>query len=135
MIGEIVVALLVAFVLSALLVTVFGWERPDRRGRGSAMVFLLMVLFLATWAGGLWLTPFGPMHWGLQWLPYVVVGLVVALLLAALIPTARAPRTRREALERADRQEQLEKGTVAFFGAFLWVLVLVLVVGIVAGYV
>lgn len=52
----------------------------------------LLVLFLFVWAGGVWVTPFGPEAGGIYWLPYVVVGLLAALVLAAATPPWWRPK-------------------------------------------
>jgi hypothetical protein len=48
------------------------------------LVFFLVV-FVATWAGGVWITPFGPVILNLSVFPFVVTGLLIALLLMVFI--------------------------------------------------
>jgi len=92
MVFELALSLLIAILLSVLLVSVVVPADSDRRGPGPTL-FLFVVLLLATWAGGVWLPPLGPAAWGVHWLSFVVVGLFVALLLAATMPPryTRAP--------------------------------------------
>lgn len=70
-----VLALLVALTVSALV------GRPGPWGRFWA---LWLVLFLGAWALGVWIEPFGPALWGVTWLPFFLVLVVLALLLAAV---------------------------------------------------
>src|SRR5215471_6809262 len=85
---EFVFALVISIVCAAVLLPIAaqgGW----RIGRTSldplALFILLLILFLATWAGGIWLVPIGPRLWGVAWASFVAVGFLVALLIGALI--------------------------------------------------
>lgn len=82
--------LLFALVIALLLTAVFA-AGFRRRGPWGIWWIFLLVIFLAAWAGGVWMTPFGPTLFDVYWLPFVFVGLVAALLLAAAAP----PTTRR----------------------------------------
>jgi hypothetical protein len=126
---ELFFAVLVALVLSWLLVAVLGWQRPAREGTWASIMLVFVLLFLFIWAGGVWVSPFGPALWGAYFLPFLVVGLALTLLFAAVIPPRR-PRTPREAIEEARTEAAID----AAFSAFFWVLVVVLVVSIVAHY-
>ncbi|MBD3337300.1 MAG: hypothetical protein GF355_17445 [Candidatus Eisenbacteria bacterium] len=122
-------ALIIAVLFSALLVGLFGWRHPARTGAGAALVFLFLILLLATWAGGAWMGPFGPPLWGGYWLPPLLVGVVILLIIAALVPV-RPPRTRVAADEPSGEVE----GPALFFGLFFWLLLLALAVAVVAAY-
>lgn len=50
-----VMALIVAVLLTLAFAAVSGTRRP----RGGTLTFLLVIL-LASWAGGIWISPFGP---------------------------------------------------------------------------
>ena len=45
-----------------------------------------LVLLLIVWAASIWTRPIGPVYWGVAWIPLFFIGLIFALLLAA-IPT------------------------------------------------
>ena len=92
------------------------------RGRSWA---LLAVLFLVTWAGGIWVAPFGPPIGAIYWLPFTLIAVLLATLLAAVVPPElRTPR------DIVTREEELETG----LGFFFWILVVGLVVAIVLRY-
>lgn len=123
---DLLLALAVAFVLSAIFSAAFHTRGPW----GIWWVFLL-VIFLVTWAGGLWLTPFGPTVFDVAWLPFLFVGLIVTLLLVAVVPPARPPRTYGEAVAEA----QAEEAVIAAFSIFFWILLIGLFLTIILGYV
>jgi hypothetical protein len=54
-IPEALIAAIVSLVLSGLFVLV-----TRRGGRRTGLLWLFLILFLASWAGGVWLKPFGP---------------------------------------------------------------------------
>ena len=84
---EFVFALIVSMICAALLLPFAARSRLRSRYprlEPVSIFVILLILFLATWAGGIWLVPFGPRLWGVAWASFVVVGLVVALLMAAL---------------------------------------------------
>lgn len=58
-------------------------RRGFRRWR-DRFGFLLLVL-LGSWAGGVWLVAFGPVISGTHWLPFLIAGIMVALLALALM--------------------------------------------------
>ena len=92
----------------------------------SRIFFLLLILFFATWAGGIWLAPVGPRVWGESWLGFLVIALLVGLLMAAL---ARPLAMRASASAGLGSGEQLP-----VFNVFTLLLILLLLLAIVAGY-
>jgi hypothetical protein len=128
---HLVVALLVALFLSLLLI-------PLRRPRSAqaktstavGVLFLFFILFLGTWAGGLWITPFGSPWLGVYWMPFVVAGLFVALLVAATDQSSRRSYERKKT--EPDHVEHAALATA--FGLLFWILIMALVIAIFAGY-
>lgn len=120
-------ALLMALILCAVFVLGFGKKGPWDR----FSVFFIIVL-LAAWAGGVWLNPVGPPFLGVHWVSFLLVGLLIALLLAAAIP----PKDSQSTVEIVEPGEQLkeQKALARTLGAFLWVFLLVLVLSIVVRY-
>jgi hypothetical protein len=110
----------IALVLSLFLAVFMGWRPPGRMETTAwvSTLFLFIILFLAVWAGGVWIIPFGPPLWGGYWLPFFVVGLVISFLLlaAASAPAPRKPRTRMEAVQQAEDRENAERVFNVFFG-------------------
>lgn len=120
---EVMTALAVAILLTAILAATL----PVRRLWRGWLLFFGAVL-LAAWAGGVWLPPVGASAVGIYWMPFLFVGLVVALLLA--------PSIRRRARERSQRAEGAEKVPVeTTFSVLMWVLMIGLAVAILLAYV
>ena len=84
-------AFFIALALAGILAAFTGDRRTRRTGALPLFLFLFFLLLMTTWAGGVWMTPFGPVLWGAYWLPFLAVAVIVALLLAALMPPARPP--------------------------------------------
>jgi hypothetical protein len=120
-------ALCTAVILS--LVFVFGFGR--RRVWSAVLIFFVLIL-LASWAGGIWLTPIGPPLWEAYWLPFLIAGLIFALVLVA----AAAPPSRRSSVELVEpaKEEVDKKAAYWVVGIFFWFLIAVLIVAIVWGY-
>jgi hypothetical protein len=117
------IALLFTFVLG------FGFRRKSP-GVGFLPMFLLIFLFV--WAAGAWVAPVGPAAWDVPWLAFGIIGLIVTLLLATLIP----PRPVRTAVQmKTSEQEQEEKAESVALGLAFWVLLAGLAVAIVLAYV
>ena len=122
--------LLIAFLITIVLVAIFGiFVRGEAIGAGLFWFFLL--IFLATWAGGIWLAPIGPPLFGVSWLGFLLVGLIFALLIMALLPPAAPrPRTPGEVRE----EVEAEAGAFAALNIFFWILLVGFIVAIVASY-
>jgi hypothetical protein len=124
-----IVILVLSVVLAALLVGVLGWRRPGRAEALPAAVFLLAVLFLGMWAGILWVDPVGPVAWGVPWVPLVIIGVVLSLVLAVTIPSRRPPPGEEVRIV-PDKTTPAERT----LGMFSWILLAVLLIVVVAGY-
>jgi hypothetical protein len=124
---EFVFALVISMLCAAFLLpltasTGIRMRHPDVE---PGSVFLtLLILFLATWAGGIWLVPVGPRLWGVAWGSFVVVGLVVALVIAAVSRPADRPAPTDEPPTARQRVVDL----------LALILMVTLVLAIVAGY-
>lgn len=128
---EVFVALFIALLVSVL----FCFAMRRRMPRTGFFWFFLL-LFLATWAGGIWIGPFGPSFRGVYWLPFVLVAILAGFLLAAFAPR-RAPRGRIETLEMLEEIEQerrLGKLTYISFGLFFWMALFGLILVIILRY-
>ncbi|MEZ5988411.1 MAG: hypothetical protein R3F30_04690 [Planctomycetota bacterium] len=119
-------ALAIALFLALLFRPVLDLRREP--GKGIALIPFFVIVFMVTWAGGLWLQPFGPTTWGLPWLVFVTVGLVTAILIAATIPPVPHRQDGRLAEGPEDDPRVAE---VPVFNWFFWALITVTVVAVV----
>ena len=75
------------------------------------------------WAGGGWIYAGGPVLWGAPWLSFLLIGLFITLLIAALAP----PPPPREGTEVVlETPEERKAGIV--FGVIFWILFIGLIV-------
>jgi len=125
-VGEIFLLLGIALLFSFIFVGALGWRRGGEPV-WPALLFVLLILFPMFWLTSLWVEPVGPVYLGVAWIPIILVALIVMLIIAAAVP----PRPRRAAVATAPEEETA--ADVAF-GIFFWVLLIVLVLGIAAGY-
>lgn len=121
---DFVFALFFAFFFVLILSSVFRREAPWP----LALFFVFFLIFI--WAGGVWLTPVGPVLWEGYWLPFFFVGLIFMLLVAALLPS-RGPRQ----VPPTEAEASAESKTAAALGAFFWILFLVLFAALIVHYV
>jgi hypothetical protein len=120
---------LVVFFIALLLAAIFGIGiRKQPIGADLGIFFLLLLLL--TWAGGLWLAPIGPPVWGSPWLSFLLVGFLLVLLFAALTPPYRQPRNPRKVEQ---ERQQAYQAAIAV-NAFLWVLIISLILVIFIAY-
>jgi MFS family permease len=130
--AELVTALVIAGTLSYLFA-----HNLKRRGNRSGFFWFFLLIFMITWAGGLWLMPFGPALLGIHWLPFATIGLVGAIVVS-LLAGRRYPRNRHETidlLERVEKGRELQKVTYLSLNIFFWLVLLVLVMAVVFRYV
>ncbi len=121
---DLILAFVVAVVMTYIFVGILGF-----RGPWPGFIAFLAVLFLATWAGGIWIRPPGPYTYGLYWAaPFVITALVVALLLAAAGPP------RRGKVETIHEVKEREHAAVLAINYIVWAAIAILAALIVAEY-
>jgi len=93
---EFLMSLAVALIMCVLFVLI----ARSRISRTGFLWFFLFIL-MATWAGGVWIRPFGPAMANIRWMQFLVVGLLAVLLVALFVPL-RPPRGRDKTLDQLD---------------------------------
>ena len=122
---DFIIAFSIAIIFVLILRAIFGRRAPF----GSVWI-LLLFLFLVTWAGGLWLVPFGPTLFDVTWLPFLVVGVFIAIILATTVPPEpKHPRTVEEA-----RAEETAATGLAGLTVFFWITILLTIIAILLAY-
>ncbi|MBI2269867.1 MAG: hypothetical protein HYU69_05850 [Bacteroidetes bacterium] len=115
-----------AFVIAFLFALIFGAFFSKRTfWRGFFLFFF--IIFLAGWSSQLWITPYGPVLWGVSWLSLFFVTLIFSLLIIALIPPVNiSPVT--------TANKNAEETSAVAFGVFFWFLIILLITSIAVGY-
>ena len=129
---ELFAAFTVALTLSVIFATA-TWKRGRRKGS----FWLFLILFFGTWEGGVWMKPFGPAVWGIRWLFFLLVGAVVALVLAVgqSRPKPQGRQVTIENFERMKGERDLEQAAGVTLTILFWVLLLTLLGATVVRYV
>ena len=120
------IALAIAGSGTAAFTLLFG-----RRGSWASFPLFFLIIFLAAWAGGVWVTPIGPPMWEVYWLPFLVAAVLFAFLLAAVTPSERPPQSSLEAWE----QTRELATTALVVETFFWLLVVSFILIILLRYV
>jgi Ca2+/Na+ antiporter len=127
---------LISLVVALVLCVIFALVTRSKSRRTGVVWFFLFVL-MATWAGGVWIRPFGPTLSDVRWLQFLVVGLLVVLMFALFAPL-KPPRGRRETLDQLEEiahQRELTKVTYITVGIVFWVIFVILIIAVIARYV
>jgi len=91
-----------------------------------------VILLLGILVADLWLTPIGPVFWGISWVPILFFGFILALLLAAA-DSPSEKRRRYEAKKSGDVTKVGQEHTSLAFSAFFWVLLIFLAIAVLIG--
>jgi hypothetical protein len=126
---DLLIALLVALLLTSIVVLGFR-----RTGPWASFLLLFFVIFLATWAGGIWLLPFGRPLGGVYWLPFLMVGIIFALLLSSIVPWQKEEESSIKLVTQKEKKAQ-ERSARRRAGLLFWVFVGTLVLAIILHYV
>ncbi len=119
-------ALMTALGLSAIFIAGFR-----KRGPWDNFLLFFAVVFLGSWAGGIWFSPLGPPLGRVYWLPFLIVGLIFALLLASVVSPFPQDTTV-QLLGPGEKSPETRKRMV--LGVYFWLLISALVVLIVTRY-
>lgn len=99
-------------------------------------VRVFLIIFFITWAGGVWIKPFGPSFHGIYWLPFTLSG-VIASLLIATTAHGRLPKNRRETLQllvRVERGRKLNQLTGTIISLLLGAMLILMMAAIIVRY-
>jgi hypothetical protein len=134
MYSAIIAAIGVALVVTILFV-VLGMRGPW----GSAWT-LFLFLFMAMWVTGLYVSPVGPVYWGIAWVPIIFAGILFSILLIAVMPDAsrNKRRLRNGKLENENRDANISDPDSAeinstAIGSFFWILIMLFTLAIIVG--
>jgi hypothetical protein len=120
---------IVAALLMALFITLFFSGVLKHKGPWDAIWLVFVTIFLASWAGYLWISPFGPMVMGVSVMPIFVVGLIFAFILAAVTVPSR------KVVKNMEIKEDVPSDARVAISIFFWIVLILLVLAIITGYV
>ena len=128
---DLLIALAVASLLAAVVFLLLRTTGP-----WASFPLLFLALFLATWAGGIWLAPIGRPVGGVYWLSFLMAGIVFALLLSAVVPPERPEMEEStiELLTETEKKARERKNRLAV-GLLFWLFAGVLSAAILLRYV
>ncbi len=133
-VADLLIALAIAIILTMIFMPQWRKYQPSGTLAGLAgFLWFFVLIFLASWLGGVWIPPVGPSIWGVYWFPFLMMGLLFALLLAAAAPPRR-PRPKHITLENAREAPAMEETTFMVINLFYRVLLIALLVGILTRY-
>lgn len=78
---DLVLVLVISIVFTAAFA--MGFRKLNFQFR---MIFLFLILFLSTWAGGIWVKPIGPAVFSENFFSFLIVGFIMGMLLTAFLP-------------------------------------------------
>ena len=128
---ELLSALIVALILSASFAFVIR-----RRGSRKGFFWFFLLIFLATWAVGIWIKPFGPSLGGIYWMPFLIIGMLIVLFVAVITPLP-PPKGRHETLDMLDQIEkdrEVKQFAYISLNVSFWILLFVLIILILVRY-
>ena len=132
LIKEFLISLVVALVLCVIFALV-----TRRRVQRTGFIWFFLFVLMATWAGGVWIRPFGPALSDVRWLQFLVIGLLVVLMFALFAPL-KPPQGRHDTLDQLEeiaQQKELTKVTYITLGIVFWVILVILIIAIIVRYV
>jgi hypothetical protein len=115
-IADLFVALAFGFFIVWITSFVFG-----TRGPWNSFLWFFLVVSIFSWAGGIWLVPFGPLWHGTNWLPIMLMGIFIALLLVAASP--RPPRK-----SMTMQEKSTTNADKAIVDGIIWILIICLLI-------
>jgi hypothetical protein len=118
--------LIFSLAIALFLTIVFAVVGKRAKSAGRIALFFVIV-FLACWAGGVWITPVGPAFLGVYWVAFFVVGLVFALLLEGL--SALSKRSDSTAKEVGVEEREIEKVVSFVFLILFFAFVIIIIAG------
>ena len=123
--------LLIAFVLALVISLIFSPSLRDKDSSTAPVIVMFVILLLAGIAAPYWVVPFGPLVWGIAWMPLVITVLIFSFLLAA--PSPYKSRRYRNKIN-GNKVNEEEVAETAAISIFAWILFVLLSIAALVGY-
>ncbi len=125
---DLIMVSLVALIFTAIFAAGFR----KQRSRATLTGFFLLLL-LGTWAIYAWVPPAGWLIYGVAWFQLLLIGLMIALLMAAFISPITAFDSQKGKSE-MEKMEKSEQASLIAFDLFFWFLLIGLMIIILTPY-
>jgi hypothetical protein len=116
-------------VFVAFLVTFIFYTLFKKKGPWESYWKFFIVVLLGMWALNIWIHPYGPSWRDVYWYPPLVTGIIIAVFLAAAVPS---PKTRAVLEKDLEEREQKQSSRI-LAGSFFWIFILILLAIIITG--
>ena len=120
-------------IIAALIIAVILTGVFSSRYRGGTsvlpLVIFFFILFLAALTGQYWVSPFGPVVWGVAWVPIILITIIFAFLL-----TAVDSRKKKKYFPTKGELKQEETVAAVTIGVFTWIVLVALLIAAITGY-
>jgi hypothetical protein len=120
---------LIAAALVALILTLASAFFLGKRGPWGSIWTFFLVLFLTLTTVSIYISPIGPVYWGIAWIPITIAGMIITILLIAAMPHPGQTTTNKEASE--DVIKNKRQGSRV--GSFFWLLIVLFAIAIMVG--
>ena len=121
-----VMSILGALILALLISLLFS---PGyRRGAYAPLLIFFFILFMAGIASQYWIPPFGPVWYGVSWIPMLFIILIFTLLFAAPSPYER------RSITKTNDEKQAASTASAAISIYVWLIFIILFIAILVGH-
>lgn len=117
---------LLALIIALLFTAIFFYGFRNRGPWGTFWSFFL-IMFLVVWAAAIWFTDIGPVWMEVAWAPIVVIGIIMAVILASATPPEKPKRI---VVNESAGEDTTPTGVLS---VFFWITVVALALVIVFG--
>lgn len=126
---------LLAVVLAALFFTTISLFVFHSRGPWGSYWSSFLLMFLGIWAAQVWIEPIGPVWAGVAWLPLLLAGVYLSVLLIPVGPAPQdQPEQQNETMQKQHIKQRKEDWTFRVLNASFWLMLLLFVLVVVLGY-
>ena len=126
---------LLAVVLAALFFTSVSLFAFRHRGPWGSYWSSFVIMMLGLWAAQVWLEPMGLIYGGVAWLPILLAGIYLSVMLIPIGPAHQDPAGQREEVSReAHAKQRKEDRAFRVLNASFWLLLLVFALMVIVGY-
>lgn len=118
------------FVLVLIISLFFLPKYKGERTGFFPLVLFFLILYMAGIASQLWIVPFGPVFWGVSWIPLLFILIIFTFLLAVPSPYQARRKRKITRLQEEEAEEEFAEGISIFTWLLLFLLLIVTIIGL-----